>query len=81
MREYSLGSDAEEPLQTLDFLSSDVGVRGGGGGGFGADDKEGEKVVRIAIGGGKGDWGKLTLFALRRNGELVAICPFLPKMA
>lgn len=38
-------------------------------------------MVRIALGAGRGDWGALTLFAVRRNGEVVAICPFLPRKA
>ena len=53
--------------------------RGGGGGGFSADDINASRAVAFCFGEGKGDWGPLTIYGLMKNGDISAISPFLPK--
>ncbi|MBW0479075.1 hypothetical protein O181_018790 [Austropuccinia psidii MF-1] len=36
-------------------------------------------AVSICLGTGSGDWGPLTLYCIMQNGDLYAICPYLPK--
>lgn len=50
-------------------------------GGFSAVDEGASKAVAMCLGEGKGDWSAMTLFGLMRNGDVVALCPFLPKKA
>ncbi|KDE05844.1 hypothetical protein MVLG_03787 [Microbotryum lychnidis-dioicae p1A1 Lamole] len=89
VREYDISTDVEEPTQTLSFIEdhpqqtsrSTPSKRSGGPRGFSAEDKNAKKAVAMCLGGGQADWGPLTLFGLMRNGDVVAICPFLPKKA
>ena len=78
MREYTLSEDSEEPSQTVSFLDTE-GRRGNRG--FSSDDVGAETAVAFTVGEGKGDWGCLTLWGLMRNGDVRAVCPFLPKKA
>lgn len=78
MREYSIGEDAEEPSQTLSFVKEvDASKRKG----FSSDDVDASVAVSFCLGQGDSDWGPLTIYGLMRNGDVVAICPFLPKKA
>lgn len=77
LREYSIGYDAEEPAQTVDLRPSESRGRGG----FSSDDAGEGTAVAFCLGEGKGDWRPLTLYALMRSGDIVAVCPFLPKKA
>lgn len=81
MREYSVGEDTEEPSTVVDL--NDTGVTGiaSRSRGFSADDENGKTAVSFCFGDGDGDWGKFTLYGLMRNGDIVAVCPFLPKRA
>lgn len=53
---------------------------------FGADDDDehaskqlaGSEMVAMCLGEGKGDWGALTLYGMTREGDVVAVCPYLP---
>lgn len=78
VREYSLEDDVEEPATTLN-LCDDASGTAGRRGGFSADDIDGKTAVGFCFGDGAGDWGKLTLYGLMRNGDIVAVCPYLPK--
>ncbi|GAA6029974.1 hypothetical protein JCM8097_009196 [Rhodosporidiobolus ruineniae] len=80
LREYNVSEDVEEPTQTVSLARSKNGS-GGGRGGFSAEDRDASRAVGFCIGEGKGDWGPLTLYALMRNGDVVSLCPFLPKKA
>ncbi|SCZ91855.1 BZ3500_MvSof-1268-A1-R1_Chr5-3g08179 [Microbotryum saponariae] len=89
IREYDISTDVEEPTQTLSFIEhqpqqtsrSTPTKRSGAPRGFSAEDRNAKKAVAMCLGGGQADWGPLTLFGLMRNGDVVAICPFLPKKA
>lgn len=84
LREYAISEDAEEPAQTVSFSpkSADDGQQHGRGGAvFSSDDVDDAKAVAFAMGEGKGDWGPLTLYCLMRSGDILAVCPFLPKRA
>jgi hypothetical protein len=51
-------------------------------GGFGNVFRDGVlAAAAMCVGQGKADWGPLTLYALMRNGDVVSLCPFLPKKA
>ncbi|GAA5898603.1 hypothetical protein JCM8208_004711 [Rhodotorula glutinis] len=85
LREYTVSESLDEPAQTLSFVRSGSG--GGAGaarkGGFGLDavERDARTAVALCVGEGRGDWGPLTLYALMRNGDVVSMCPFLPKKA
>ncbi|BGP13210.1 hypothetical protein JCM10213v2_001129 [Rhodosporidiobolus nylandii] len=82
LRDYTISEDVEEPAQTLSFAAKAEKKTGGGRGfGFSAEDQDASRAVAMAVGEGKGDWGPLTLYALMRNGDVVSLCPFLPKKA
>ncbi|KAK4052043.1 hypothetical protein OIV83_002337 [Microbotryomycetes sp. JL201] len=49
--------------------------------GFSAIDQDAETAVGFCLGSGKGDWGPATLYGLMKNGDIKALCPFLPKKA
>ena len=82
LREYTVSDTVEEPSQTLSFTRS-RGEQKPAGRSFGlsAVDRDASTAVAMCIGEGGGDWGPLTLYALMRNGDIVAMCPFLPKKA
>lgn len=49
--------------------------------GFSADDEDASSAVGFCFGAGRGDWGSLTVYGLMKNGDILAVCPFLPKRA
>ncbi|KAM0788026.1 hypothetical protein ACM66B_006225 [Microbotryomycetes sp. NB124-2] len=49
--------------------------------GFSAIDEDAETAVGFCLGQGRGDWGPTALYGLMRNGDVKALCPFLPKKA
>ncbi|KAF8592657.1 hypothetical protein K439DRAFT_1650279 [Ramaria rubella] len=74
-REYDISMDPEEPQQTLFFMPErprTSSVRG---------DSSSRDVVSFCLGQGKADWGPLTVYALTKNGDLWAMCPFIPSNA
>ncbi|GAA5936883.1 hypothetical protein JCM3775_002734 [Rhodotorula graminis] len=85
LREYTVSESLDEPAQTLSFARAGAGAGAGAArkGGFGLDavDRDAQTAVALCIGEGRGDWGPLTLYALMRNGDVVSMCPFLPKKA
>ena len=88
LREYTVSEDVSEPAQVVSFSRSgsdaaDKKGKGGGGArfGFSAIEKDAETAAAMCVGQGKADWGPLTLYALMRNGDVVSLCPFLPKKA
>ncbi|BGP45314.1 hypothetical protein JCM10450v2_001132 [Rhodotorula kratochvilovae] len=82
LREYTVSDTVEEPAQTLSFSRS-RGEHKPAGRSFGlsAVDRDASTAVAMCVGEGGGDWGPLTLYALMRSGDIVAMCPFLPKKA
>lgn len=48
---------------------------------FSAFDHSATKAVTMCFGSGVGDWGPMTLYGLMQNGDLYAICPYLPRNA
>ncbi|KAI9607003.1 hypothetical protein KEM48_001660 [Puccinia striiformis f. sp. tritici PST-130] len=46
---------------------------------YGSEDKASSTAISICFGTGTGDWGPLTLYAIMMNGDMYAICPYLPK--
>ncbi|GAA5903052.1 hypothetical protein JCM6882_009679 [Rhodosporidiobolus microsporus] len=80
LREYNISEDVEEPAQTLSFTRSAEDGKSARGG-FSAEDEDASRAVGMCVGEGKGDWGPLTLYALMQNGDVVSLCPFLPKKA
>lgn len=88
LREYTVSEDVSEPAQVVSFSrsgpdSADKKGKGGSGArfGFSAIEKDAETAAAMCVGQGKADWGPLTLYALMRNGDVVSLCPFLPKKA
>ncbi|KAH6915231.1 hypothetical protein BKA70DRAFT_570030 [Coprinopsis sp. MPI-PUGE-AT-0042] len=74
LREYDISFDAEEPQQTLSFVSPRKST-------FAADDEAEREVASFTLGKGKADWGPLTVYALMSSGDVYAICPYLPQNA
>ncbi|EGU12567.1 hypothetical protein RTG_01100 [Rhodotorula toruloides ATCC 204091] len=82
LREYSISTDVSEPSQTLSFLPQSEREKGKKRGfGFSAVDEDARTAAGMCVGDGKGDWGMMTLYAVMKNGDVVALCPFLPKKA
>ncbi|GAA6011484.1 hypothetical protein JCM11491_002802 [Sporobolomyces phaffii] len=88
LREYTLHESNEEPSQTLSF-SSDGGEpldkKKKKKWTFSAEDERGQEATAMALGDCDGgavtaaNWGKMTVYALMKNGDVKSICPFLPK--
>ncbi|KAK4690605.1 nucleoporin NUP82, partial [Phenoliferia sp. Uapishka_3] len=78
LREYSINEDTEEPAQTVSFCEKEEGR---GMGTFSSEDRKERKAVAFCVGGGVADWGPLTVYGLMESGDVVALCPFLPKKA
>jgi nucleoporin NUP82 len=80
-REYDVNSDLTEPQQSISFLpkipSEQKNKRRRGA--FGIDAHAASTAVSFTIGCGQADWGPLTLYGLMSNGDVWAICPYLPK--
>ncbi|BGP29327.1 hypothetical protein JCM10296v2_001066 [Rhodotorula toruloides] len=82
LREYSISTDVSEPSQTLSFLPQSEREKGNTKGfGFSAVDEDAITAAGMCVGEGKGDWGMMTLYAVMKNGDVLAMCPFLPKKA
>ncbi|GAA5979084.1 hypothetical protein JCM10908_002799 [Rhodotorula pacifica] len=82
LREYTVSEDVSEPAQVVSFSRSgaaDKKGKAGGRLGFSAIERDAETAAAMCVGQGKADWGPLTLYALMRNGDVVSLCPFLPK--
>ncbi|GHJ88352.1 hypothetical protein NliqN6_4754 [Naganishia liquefaciens] len=93
LREFDVQRDCDEPQQELSFLTDKPPTRpprpshkGKSATGsskrrraFGTPDEEAETAVSFAVGQGLGDWGPMTLYGLMRNGDIWAVCPFLPQ--
>lgn len=60
-------------MQSISFFSEQK-LRSG----FSAEDPAAREAVSYSIGQGSGDWSPMTLYAGMRNGDIYAICPFLP---
>lgn len=48
---------------------------------YAAADLASTTAVSMCFGTGTGDWGPLTLYGVMQNGDMYAICPYLPKNA
>jgi hypothetical protein len=70
-----VSTDPEEPTQTISF-ASEKKTRS-----YAAEDPFARQAVSFTFGQGDGDWSLLTLYAAMRNGDIYAICPFLPTNA
>lgn len=86
LREYTVSESVDEPAQVFSFSRASPTDKPGSasarkGFGFSALDRDASTATAMCIGEGKGDWGPLTLYALLRNGDVVSMCPFLPKKA
>ncbi|ORY54488.1 hypothetical protein BCR35DRAFT_335787, partial [Leucosporidium creatinivorum] len=85
LREYTISHDVEEPSQTLSFSpttpSGGGGIPARGGKRFSADEEDAQVAVGMCFGQGEGDWGPLAVFGLMRNGDVLALCPVLPRRA
>ena len=83
LREYDVSEDAEEPQQTINLArpaARDRSERASSSVSFGLDDDDEEMVASsFCFGTGDADWGLLTLFYVLRNGDIHALCPYLPK--
>ncbi|TIA90313.1 hypothetical protein E3P99_01621 [Wallemia hederae] len=87
LREYDVASDSEDPQQALSFTQP-ANMPGSVNApptparkGFSADDERSEECVSFDIGKSDTDWAPLTLYGLMRNGDVYAICPFIPNQA
>ena len=79
VREYDVTHNVDEPQQTLACAPPRARARGGA---FSADDDDSGVAVALAVGDcGTSDWLTLTLFVLMQNGDVWALCPFLPRHA
>ncbi|KAH9850721.1 hypothetical protein C2E23DRAFT_833937 [Lenzites betulinus] len=75
LREYDISTDADEPQQTLSFVSEKKKSS------FDAEDASEREVASFTFGKGKADWGPLTVYATVRSGDIYAICPYMPQNA
>ncbi|GJJ07282.1 hypothetical protein Clacol_001482 [Clathrus columnatus] len=75
LREYDVSMDPEEPQQVLSFMpqrSHSSSFKG---------DSSSREIVSFCLGCGKADWGPLTVYALSKSGDVLAICPYIPHNA
>ncbi|TIB92557.1 hypothetical protein E3Q18_02288 [Wallemia mellicola] len=87
-REYDISIDSEDPQQSISFVQA-AAMPGSvtnqqfsnKSKGFSADDERSTECVSFDIGRGDSDWGPLTLYGLMKNGDVFAICPFMPNNA
>ncbi|KAH9965726.1 hypothetical protein BC827DRAFT_1179360 [Russula dissimulans] len=77
LREYDISVDAEEPLQIVPFVPD----RRRSSKTFNAVDSAEREVASFTLGKGKADWGPLTIYAVMKNGDVYAVCPYMPKNA
>ena len=73
-REYDPTVDADEPLQTVSFAKQKAKTTG-----YGIHDVS--EAVSFAIGQGQNDWAPFTVYGLMQNGDIYAVCPFMPTKA
>lgn len=78
VREYDVTHNVDEPQQTVVCVPQSP-KRGG----FSAEDDDSMIAQSLAVGAdcATDDWLSLSLFVLMRNGDVWALCPFLPKHA
>ncbi|KAH9973089.1 hypothetical protein BGW80DRAFT_1437399 [Lactifluus volemus] len=77
LREYDISVDPEEPLQVVSFVPD----RRRSSKTFNAVDATEREVASFTLGKGKADWGPLTIYAVMKNGDVYAVCPYMPKNA
>jgi nucleoporin NUP82 len=77
LREYDISVDAEEPLQVISFVPD----RRRSSKTFNAIDSAEREVASFTLGKGMADWGPLTIYAVMKNGDVYAVCPYMPKNA
>lgn len=75
--EYDISVDAEDPLQVVSFVPD----RRRSSKTFNATDATEREVASFTLGKGKADWGPLTIYAVMKNGDVYAVCPYMPKNA
>jgi nucleoporin NUP82 len=75
--EYDISVDAEEPLQVISFVPD----RRRSSKSFNAVDATGREVASFTLGKGNADWAPLTLYAVMKNGDVYAVCPYMPQNA
>jgi hypothetical protein len=75
--EYDISVDADEPLQVISFVPD----RRRSSKAFNAVDSAEREVASFTLGKGKADWGPLTIYAVMKNGDVYAVCPYMPKNA
>jgi nucleoporin NUP82 len=75
--EYDTSVDAEEPLQVISFVPD----RRRSSKTFNAIDSGEREVASFMLGKGMADWGPLTIYALMKNRDVYAVCPYMPKNA
>ncbi|KAH8926823.1 hypothetical protein BT69DRAFT_1347756 [Atractiella rhizophila] len=84
LREYDLLTDISEEAQVVDFNANQCIKRfptpADEGEGF-RDDPGAREAVSFCFGEGEGDWGRLTVYGLMRNGDLYGVCPYIPRNA
>ncbi|WFD33639.1 hypothetical protein MCUN1_000452 [Malassezia cuniculi] len=78
VREYDVTRNVDEPQQTIACVP-----RRNKRSVFSAEDDDSSVAVSLAVGASctTGDWLMLSLFVLMQNGDVWALCPFLPKHA
>ncbi|KAG9128345.1 hypothetical protein FRC07_000457 [Ceratobasidium sp. 392] len=74
LREYDVAKDPSEPQQTVDLLRPPESK-------LKFDVSGPAEAVSFCIGQGAADWSPLTIYTLTSEGEVWAICPFLPTNA
>ncbi|QRV72489.1 nuclear pore complex protein [Ceratobasidium sp. AG-Ba] len=74
LREYDVAKDPGEPQQTVDLLRPAESK-------LKFDASGSAQAVSFCIGQGAADWSPLTVYTLTNEGEVWAICPFLPANA
>ena len=72
-REYDISVDADEPQQVLSFVVERLSRVAYAG--------EGREVASFTLGKGRADWGPLTIYALMKEGDIIAMCPYMPQNA
>jgi nucleoporin NUP82 len=75
--EYDISVDAEEPVQVISFVPDRRRLSKA----FNAVDSAEREVASFTLGKGKADWGPLTIYAAMKNGDVYAVCPYMPMNA
>jgi nucleoporin NUP82 len=70
-----VSANPNEPLQAFAFMPEKKMHS------YAAEDPFARQAVSFTFGQGDGDWSLLTLYAAMRNGDIYAICPFMPTNA